>query len=166
MSEVNIRADIKKAVLGVSKVGVVHDYERYASEWSVYLDLFKTTIDSEKIIRGWTITCESFPQGASLDSNIGQLTLGKSATESGKIIRNYTYKIRGYFGLDDMAGSEKTAIGIAEDVVELFDYNINTGTDNWWNYPADLTLFEIRQFGSVLCHYAEVTAIMEEIRNP
>lgn len=151
MSEATIRASIKTAVEGVSNVGVVHDYERWAADWSAFLDLFKTKISGSDVIRGWTITCESFPQE--------QYTFGAR----GSIQRSYTYKVRGYFGLDDSAASEKTAMVVVEDVVEAFDTDLDSSTQVT-NFPASLTVFEPRLLGDVLVHYAEVTVVVEEFR--
>lgn len=151
MSEAAIRAGIKTKVEAVSNVGQVYDYERWATEWSAFLDLFKTTIGGSDVIRGWTITCQSFPQE--------QVTFG----DPGGIDRTYTYKLRGYFGLDDSAASEKAAMVVAEDVVEAFDAEFDA-TQEVINEPADLTVFEARLFGDVLCHYAEVTLMVTELR--
>lgn len=149
MSEATVRAAIKAVLEDVTNVGEVHDYERWAADWSAYLDLLKTTIGNSDVIRGWTITCESFPQE--------RATFGVP----GSIDRTYTYKLRGYFGLDDSAASEKTAMIVVEDVVEAFD-DSDLASEN---EPADLTLFEPRLFGDVLCHYAEITLVVEEYRD-
>lgn len=149
-NEAAIRETIKETVEAITNVGVVHDYERWSSEWSAFLDLFRTTVGNSKVIRGWTITCESFPQSwENHDKNIR---------------REYTYKLRGYFGLDDSAASEKEAMVIVEDVVEAFDDDLNQ-TGQWTNVnAADLTVFEPRVFGDVLCHYAEVTVGVREFK--
>lgn len=141
MTETTIRALVYGLVNGVSNVGQVHDYERWANDWSKFLDRFKTSISGDDIIRGWTVSCAGWTQDHEA--------------------RRYTYKIRGYFGLDDSAASEKTALGIVEDVCEA----LNTSTDFDDNETAELTVFEARLFGSILCHYAEITfsPLMAEI---
>jgi hypothetical protein len=133
MSESLVRGMIKTVVEGVANVGIVHDYERWANDWSVFLDRYKTTVGATTVIRGWTITCASWSQDHAS--------------------RAYTFKIRGIFGLDDSAASEKTAIGLVEDVCEA----LNLSSDWDEGEGAELTVFEPRMFGSVLCHYAEIT---------
>ena len=141
MSEATMRALVYGLVAGVSNVGQVHDYERWANDWTTYLDRFKTTISGSDVVRGWTITCAGWTQDHG--------------------VRSYIYKVRGYFGLDDSAASEKTAIGIVEDVCEA----LNTSSDFDDVEAAELSIFEPRLFGSVLCHYAEITfrAAMAEV---
>jgi len=150
VSEATIRAQIDTTVNAVSNIGIVHDYERWAADWSNILDYFKTEISSEEVIRGWTITCESFTQ------TLEQFNRG--------YLRHYTYKIRGYFGVDDAAESEKTAVAIVEDVVEALDADDTLhDPDTYYKmFPVDCTIFEARTFAGVLCHYAEVTLEIEE----
>lgn len=154
MAEATIRARIKTVVQSVSNGGLVYDYERWASDWTTYLDLFKTTIDSAEVIRGWTITCQSFQP-------VEIATMGSQDVET-----TFIYKIRSYFGLDDENASEKTAIGIAEDVVEALNADNTlhgTAYDASGPHPlAELTLFEPRFFGDVLCHYIEITCPVKE----
>lgn len=132
-SESTTRSDIYAIVNVVTGVGMVHDYERWANDWSTFLDRFKTTISGSTLIRGWTITCSAWIQDHAM--------------------RVYTYKIRGYFGLDDSAASEKIALGIVEAVAKAL--NTSNKFDNF--EVCQLDVFEPRLFGSVLCHYAELT---------
>ncbi len=152
MAEATLRTTIYNVVNGVTNVGTVHDYVRYASDTSDFLDLFKTTISGSDVIRGWTVTCESFPQ------EIIQFDRG--------LLRHYTYKIRGYFGLDDSAASEKTAIAIVEDVVEALDANdtLHDGGTYHDASAASCDEFGHRVFGLVLVHYAEITQEVWEFR--
>jgi len=151
MSEATARADIYSIVSGVSSIGRVHDYERWAVRWADHLDLFKTTIDGQQQIRGWTISCRSMPQGR--------------LEFSGAKLRTYTYKIRGYFGLDDGSASEKTAVALAEDVVEALDASdtLHDGGSYYDALPASMDVFEPRLFGGVLCHYVEISQVVQEV---
>jgi len=152
MAEADVRAQIYDVLVAVDNIGVVHDYERWSADWSAYLDLFKTSIDGQDVIRGWTITCQSFPQ--------------EYVQFGGSIQRSYTYKVRGYVALKDSEASEKTAIALTEDVVEALDgdstLHDDSGDTRFNTGPADLSIFEPRLFGSVLCHYAEITLVIEE----
>ncbi len=150
MSEKTTREDVIEAVNNVHNLGVLYDYERWSASWDDYLNLFKTNIDGEERIRGWTVTCSGFTET--------QVTYGNA----GRINRDYTYVIRGYFGLDDSRASEKEAMIIVEDVVETLRSSIDTDSDIEVNFPPNLTVFEARVFGDVLCHYAEITlGVME-----
>jgi hypothetical protein len=154
VAEATVRARIKTILESVSNVGNVYDYERWAADWTTYLDLFKTTISGSQVIRGWTITCQSFRP-------VELTTIGDQ-----QINREYTYKIRGYFGLDDANASEKAAMLIAEDVCEALDADTTLHGASYYGpgeHPmAELTIFEPRAYGDVLCHYAEITQVVKE----
>jgi len=146
MNEAAQRAAIKTILEGVTDVGNVHDYERWAPDWSSYLDLFKTTIGGTDQIRGWTITNERMPS--------------RQVHDSGHR-RDYVWVLRGVMGLDDSAATEKTFRALAEDVIEEFEVDrtlsgvITNGAFAADGWPS-LAVFEPRLFGTVLCHYAEI----------
>lgn len=142
--ETTIRAAIKTAVESVSNVGLVYDYQRLTTEWDGFLNLFKTTISASEVIRGWCITCEGV-------TPVERETYGGNTSN---YARNYPYKIRGYFGVDDSAASEKTAFAIAELVVDALTDHISSAALD--NIPS-LDIFEPRVFGGVLCHFAEIS---------
>jgi len=155
MSEATVRAAVKTVLDGVSNKGLAYDYERWQSTWDAYLTLFKTTIDSIDQIRAWTISCTSFTQ-----ERVEFRTEGKAG-----LLRTYQYVIRGYLGLDDSAATEKTAIALAEDVIEALDdaTTIRPPTAGFYDaQPAQLRTFEPRMFGDVLCHYMEIGVAIQE----
>ena len=163
MSEATTRARIYAVVGAVSNIGLVYDYQRWAVRWEDYLSLFKTTISSTSVIRGWTITCAGWADSEYL--------AGSYLQDDGKalVLRRYTFKIRGMFGLDDSAATEKTAIGIVEDVVEALDgdeklHAWDAIAEQYFGEQAAATLdiFEPRLFGGALCHYAEITQRVTE----
>lgn len=156
MSEATTRAYVESVVAGVSNVGNVHDYQRWAVQWPDYLDKFKATIGSSSVIRGWTVSLLSFTSEYLIYPN----DAGKNIA-----VRDYVYKIRGYFGLDDASASEKAAMAIVEDVIEALDADtvLHAQTEFYDETPpAQLDVFEPRLFGSVLCHYAEITQHVKE----
>lgn len=143
MSESAIRARIKAVVDAVGSEGTVHDYERWAPDWDAFKTLFTSTISGAAYIRGWTITCQSAPQE-------------RDDFDSAKL-RTYTYIIRGYWGLDDAAASEKDAIAKALGVVVALDADTTLHGGGYYDAPpASLTTFEPRVFGDALCHYIEI----------
>jgi len=151
-TESEIRAGIKGLMEGVTDIGLVYDYERWAADWGDYLDLFKTTIGGVTQIRGWTITCDRV-------ENIQHLR------EFHRKV--YFYSIRGYMGLDDSEETEKTALGLAIDVVEtleqypLLNSVLTNGTYDEDGWPF-VDTFEPRMYGGVLCHYTEIRCVVFE----
>lgn len=142
-TEPTIRAAIKTAIQAVSNVGLVYDYQRITTEWDNFLDLFKTTISGSEVIRGWCITMEGMP--------VDRETYGLSGSH---FERTYNYKVRGYFGVDDSAESEKTALAIAIAVEAALIPPLVSGEP--LIYVPSLDVFEYRIFGGVLCHFAEI----------
>ncbi len=155
MTEATVRAAVYAVVNAVPNKGVAYDYERHSTTWQAYLTLFKVTVGSTDQIRAWTVACASFTQ-----ERIEFRTEGKAG-----LLRTYQFIIRGYLGLDDSAATEKTAIALAEDVIEALDdaTTIRPPTAGYYDaQPAQLRTFELRMFGDVLCHYAEIGVVIQE----
>ena len=55
MPEAAIRTQIYTILGGVTNIGQVYDYERWAADWVTFINLFKTTIGTVDQIRGWEI---------------------------------------------------------------------------------------------------------------
>lgn len=139
-----IRAHIKSVLEGVSGIGTVHEYERWAADWTRYLALFKTSADK---INGWTITRRGT---ASVRDTMPT------------IMRNHTFIIRGIYGLKDTDESELTFQALIEAIQDAFEdeyllggYALNSG-------PMQVNVVENRMFGTILCHFAELTLPVEE----
>lgn len=149
MSESAIRTAIYNAVSGVSNVGVVYDYERWAAEWSAFLDLFKTTISGTNQLRGWEVCYRGFNPGDPREF-------------AGIHLRTHAWQIRGYLALDDSAGTEKTMSALAETVANTLEDDATLAGLSFYDVEAAL-VFEPRTFGGALCHYAEVTIEVAEV---
>jgi hypothetical protein len=141
--EATIRTAIKTAVESVPDVGLVYDWQRAAVTWDRFLELFKTAIGGSPVIRGWCITCEEAP--------LRRITFGGNSAGWLKV---YGYKVRGYFSVSDEAESEKAAFLIAEAVAEQLTDLVSAHVHD--NMPS-LDVFDYRLFGSVLCHFAEIS---------
>lgn len=154
MSEATVRAAIYAIVNDVTNVGNVYDYERWATMVKSVNALAVKTIAGVDVIRFWTISCTGWAAVAD----------DFYSTDGG--LRRYTYKIRGAFGLDDSAASEKTAIGIVEDVIEALNASatLHNGGTFFHSVLAGLDVFELRMIGDRLCHYAEITQVVEEMQ--
>lgn len=158
MSEPTLRQTIYNRLSAITNIGLVYDYERWANDWSVMVSLFTTTINSERVVRGWTIACE----GIDPATDTGRKTFGQSYRGTTAFI--YHYKIRGYYGLDDAAASEKSALALAIQVRDEMEKHFNAAGDDsiFSNSPA--LLFQPRVFGDVLCHYAEISLDIHQVQ--
>lgn len=139
-----IRDQIKTILLGVSGVGTkVHDYERWAKTWEDYLAFFK----SNGLIKGWTITRSSTPEV-------------ESTTTTN--MRTHTFLIRGYYSLDDSAGTEKTFQDIIEAIAAAFRVNPTLNGQAFDSGPLQVDMVGNVLFGSVLCHFCELRLLAQE----
>jgi len=144
-----ILADIKNKMDSIPDIGVVHDYERWASSWDQFISLFKSQAHNQ--IRGWEIT--RGPVSEHL---------------RGTYFRHHLFRIRGYMSLDDAQETDKTFQQLIEEVCNTFR-NAQGGA-SWFygngdapeNSPAQVEINEPRMFGSVLCHYAEILLSVTE----
>jgi hypothetical protein len=155
VSEATIRARIKAVLDTVSNAGLIYNYERFdKGNFTVAIDLFRTTIGGAEVFRGWTVTCSSM-------SPVALTRMGASGSDT-EI--HYIFKVRGYFGLHDASASEITAIAIVEAVVLALnaDATLRAYFGGGAKSLAELTTFEPRRFAGWLCHYAEITMPIPE----
>ena len=154
MSEATLRAAIYSVVNGVTDVGIVHDYERWANEWTDFLNLFRTEIDGEQVIRGWEVVYRGFPDA----SERMQMQDIYPA-----FLRPHRFLVAGYLQSDDSEESEKTAAALAETVADAL--NTDATLLGLVHDRVEPTLiFEPRTFGGVLCHYAEIVLTLWEFK--
>lgn len=142
-----IREQIKVILQGVPGIGVVHDYERWIPDWMKLLELYK---DADGRINGCAFAREKREKR--------QATMGE--TEKAHIIVFHRV-----MGLRD---SNATGI-IFDDHLEVLadafdDYETLNGVcrtinPDWGPMEGVVGLqidaIAIREFGKVLCHYAE-----------
>jgi hypothetical protein len=147
MTTATVRAAIYSVVNGVSGTGTVHDYKRWAPDWSTFLDRFKVTIDETDYIRGFDIMAG--PVAESLEEH-GAGTL-----------RTHTFTVRMYYGWRDEDSSEKAAATLAESVMNALDAD---GTLHAFYYAerAQMPVLDARLFGNVMVHYAEIVQRVTE----
>ncbi len=142
MSYATILGDIATLLGEVSGVGVVHDYSRFTLDWKKYITLFQ---DTDKKIRGW------------------EISRGKVAEKkSGAYLRVHDIILRGHLQLEDANASDKTFQQTIDDVCAQFREQPEKAY--WWYAnamspdmaPCQVTANDIRLFGDVLCHIAEI----------
>jgi len=149
MSEATIRTAIYNAINGVSSVGQVYDYERHATEWGDFLDLFKTNVGGTQQIRGWMIGYRGTPE---VDGS--RFKIPK------RISRRHRFQILGVMGIDDSAASEKTFAILAEDVCDALD---SDATLHGFAAVSPASLgFDPSPFAGVLVHAAAITLEVTE----
>lgn len=147
MGEATIRTAIYNILNGVTDIGKVYDYERWAADWTTFINLFKTTIGGVDQIRGWEIGRRSAPEKL--------FTMGLN-------LRDHVYVLRGYMGVNDSNATEKTFNNLIESIADAFRSNdrLNDAAESHDLIQADI--IEFRVFGGVLCHYAELSLITHE----
>jgi len=156
MSESQIRSQLNTLVSAVSDTGYVYDYQRYANQWDSFLSLYGKQVGDKMIIKGWSISCDRI----SLDER----PWDDNPTNSSALFSlDYSYILRGFYGVDDSEATEKTALAVAIDVMQAIIEGRDTIADpansagvEYVNLPS-LDVFEIRLFGGVACHYAQIT---------
>ena len=147
MSESAIRTEIYNIFSGVSNIGKVYDYERWAADWNIFINLFKTTIAGKDQIRGWEIRRSTF------DKSI--MTVGDSEDPTG-----HKYIISGYLGVKDAYETEKVMNALIETIIEALRQH---RTLNDKGYIDSIEgVIDTRTFGSILCHCAELTLSCRE----
>lgn len=134
MAESDIRTAMFNILSGVSRIGKVYDYERLAVDWAKFIRLFKY---KNKIL-GW---------------EIGR----RSATEDSTSVKTYKFVIRGYMGVKDSAATEKTFNALVESVAAAFRADKDLSGAALGHGYIQVETIDMRTFGSVLCHYAEMS---------
>lgn len=137
MSDATMRAAIaaRLTALGAG-IGRVHDYERWANNPAQFLALFQPA--GSKKVFGWEVVRTGF-------------RVRKVAMRKWKMIHQYT--IRGYYGLEDAAATEKTVNALADQIALDFARTPLSGTQGEQLPEAAI---EPRVFGGVLCHVVEI----------
>lgn len=148
MSESIIRTEIFNILSSVTDIGKVYDYDRWATDWSAFINFFKTIIAGKEHIRGFEIIRTSAP--AAYDDNAEETT-------------THQYRIRGYMSLKDADATEKTFNNLIEAIRDKFRFNFDLNGKCEFAGPVSVDVVDVRTFGSVLCHYCELTLPVREL---
>jgi len=152
MSESAIRAQILVILNAVTNIGKVYDYERWAADWTTFINLFKATIGAVDQIRGWEIGRRNAPQ---IDHAYGVVYVP------------HQFVIRGFMSVNDASATEKTFNALIEAIQTAFrTKDTLNGTCETTRYDGrasiQVDIIEMRSFGSILCHYAELSLFAKE----
>lgn len=146
MSQATIRTRIYTIVSGVSDVGKVYDYQRFANEYDTYLNLFKTAIDGSDLVRAWMVGYDGF---------------AAEEVSTGDTVRRHQFRVYGLERINDAAASEKAAAELAESICNALDTDA-TLHGYLDDRPSSIELFGYLQFGSVFCHSIEIVVTVSE----
>lgn len=143
-----IREQIAAILASVEGVGRVHQYQRYRHNWKDIVSLFGFDNESgDTEINAWCITREKIDEPESSDSH--------DPTYHG-------FKVRGYLGLQDAVATEHDFQAIIDAIRAAFRVNYQLNNTATHTTPLQVPVIDIRMFGSVLCHYCEITGTAEE----
>lgn len=142
MSEATVRAQIYTILSGAAGVGKVYNRERWAVDWGSFINLFKDS-GSGRIL-GWEI--------------------GRKApiTEDESSVRKHTFFIRGYMGVNDADATELLFNALLENIAAAFRADKDLGGAALGHDFIQVETLDTRSFGSVLCHFAELTLTVHE----
>lgn len=153
MSEADIRQQIYTIVSGISNIGKVYDYERWAADWTAFINLFKATIGGVEQIRGWEISRKSASEKQIVIKTVGASQMFEDS---------HVYAIKGYLRVNDSEASEKVFNLLIENIKSAFRENRNLNGKAQRHDLIQAPLIETRIFGDVLCHCAELNLTVYE----
>lgn len=146
MGRAEIAAALQAIIASVDGMGQVHKRERFSPDWSTYLSRF----EYRGKINGCMFTRKSTVKR--------QRTLGE-------VEKCHVFIIRLFYGFQDDADSDAVfqtmvdQVATAVDADETLNGTCETTHPDWGPMRGAVGLqvenIDIRQFGKVLCHYAE-----------
>lgn len=139
-------------LIGVSGIGNVYKYLRWAPQYNKLLNIFTYTGGPSNLVNTWMITLAN---NKPVDATLGDDDFFRA------IRRTYMVKLVGVLSLQDINNTERTFLTLCENVMDIVDFKENLGlsADLLYEFgigPAVMTTYEHRVFGTVLCHYAEI----------
>ena len=148
MSVANIRTQIAAVMMTVANIGVVHQYERYASNIAQLKALYFSAPHDQ--IRGWNVR------------RVNTKETGQIQQRSVEIIR---WRLSGYMGLNDALSTELTMDSLIEGLRDAFKANrtlngavhqismpTNVPAGAFGESALQLVDFGPVMFADVLCH--------------
>jgi hypothetical protein len=147
MSRAEISTALAGIVEGVSGIGKVYTRDRYSNDWTKFLENFKSAAGK---ITGGMIT---------------RKVTAKQQRTIGEVERAHVFVIRLVYGLQDSGDSEAIFQTLVDAVLDAVDADETLGGSCETTHPdwgpmsgavgLQIDTIEYRQFGTVLCHYAE-----------
>ena len=137
-------------VSGISDIGNVYGYERYAPNAGDFLANYQTTIDGVNSIRAWVVTIDG-------------LTVEQSTFDDWDV--NATLHVEGWLSLFDATATEQIFIDLCQQVVMALANENQFGSSAVIDYGRTsmegpkLVVFPPGT-GGVVCHYASITKLL------
>lgn len=149
---------ISAELAAVTHVGRIHKYQRWAPDLGRYIEHFKWGApDGRDQIRGWLLTRESARE------DLGSFASGVPGgfIPAGVNRRVHTFLLFGLMSLQDDAASELAFQDLIEDVCGRFRTNnalrLGGAVPSLERIsPPQVDRIDLRAFGGVLCHTAEI----------
>lgn len=139
----DLNAALVAQIDAVSGVEHAFGYTRFVSDWTPYLELFKTAAGG---INGWWVT-------------LANPSITTAADVFGMNLWTYHWLVTGIMGLKDNANTEAVILAQAEAILATLHNETTLGVSGVTvgEFFPQLRIVEHRQFGSVLCHYCEIS---------
>lgn len=147
MSLSTIRTEVAAVLATVSGIGQVHADEPYAAHAKEFRTLFGVGKGNAQRLHGWTITRESTQE--QYLTNI-------------EVLRTHRLILRGRYGVDTPSSSEATFQDVIEAICTTFRPLHDLSGIAEFKQPIQVELVEHRLFGDILCHYAELSTLVQE----
>ncbi len=145
MSEAAIRQKIFDIISAVPDTGIGHLYERWAVDWGKFIEFFKDSASGR--ILGWEIT----------RPGVASQRLNNIENQD-----DHRYVVKFYMGVKDADATELLFEAKIEAIRAAFRLNITLDGECNGTSAMSKTAGDTRMFGSVLCHYAELTITATE----
>lgn len=148
-----IREAIRVKLAGLSGIGKVHDYERFAADETAFQALYYDTASGR--IKGWNFYREATPE---------------SDLNNGEVRRIHAWRITGVMGLDDADATGKLFDDLVDLIATAFRTDRTLGglvldvKDLDQEYGASgiqVEAIEPVMFAGVLCHRAKLKLVTE-----
>jgi len=153
----DVRGAIVTLVKGVTNTGKVYDHYKYSSDWNLFLDQFAfvDALGRKHPVWGWWLSIPSVVSG--------HFSTFDEPTDT------YTWPLRAVGGVADKWGAEVDFENMIYGVRNALKFSLTLGLGSDRIVPGsivcDIPTADMRQFGSVLCHYAELT-LRTEVQVP
>jgi hypothetical protein len=146
MSLSDINTQINSILSGVTGIGTkIYNYDVYADDWSTFLSKFKNTGDSK--VNGWCF----YRQKTDEETHSSRTN-----------IRRHTYIFRGFYSLGTYGSTMTSFQDLLELIATAFRNKPSLNGVALITSAMQINVVENRQFGEVLCHYAELMLGVEE----
>lgn len=144
-----IRDSLTAKAHELAQPGTVQPHERVIVDWNKFLEAFASAIGNQRQVRGWWVVRDRREDAYDAFSRMNRM---------------HTFLLIGILGVQDGADTDATFGNMVDDLMNSLAGMRITGTEEsvWEVAPPTLRDARPRQFGSVLCHFAEVAVVVHQ----